>query len=238
MRGWFHKLDRARNVQDGRELLDKELRRLGLLQHDLAPVLPRFNVAAVDELQVLVALGDVGPSQVSRALLDLERTPEPEAPVLRQPRRAAKAKPASLTVVGVDNLLVQVARCCQPLPGEAISGYLTRGRGVTVHRADCPALLRLAAKQPQRVLPVEWGIAAGAQEVAITVEGVDRKALLKDLTDTIAQADAHVGDLHAETLRGGRVRIRIRLRVPGFEELSRLLDKLERLPGVERARRG
>jgi GTP pyrophosphokinase len=141
-------------------------------------------------------------------------------------------------VVGVDNLVVQVARCCQPLPGEAISGYLTRGRGVSVHRAECPALLRLAAKEPQRVLPVEWGTAAGTQEVAVTVEGVDRKALLKDLTDTIAQADAHVGDLHAETLRGGHVRIRIRLRVPGFEELSRLLGKLERLPGVERARRG
>jgi GTP pyrophosphokinase len=238
VRGWFHKLDRARNVQAGRELLDKELRRLGLLQHELAPVLARFNVATVDELQVLVALGDVGPSQVSRALLDLERPPEPEAPTLRQPRRVARAKPAQLTVVGVDNLMVQVARCCQPLPGEAISGYLTRGRGVSVHRADCPALLRLAAKEPQRLLPVEWGSAAGAQEVAITVEGVDRKALLKDLTDTIAQADAHVGDLHAESLRGGRVRIRIRLRVPGFEELSRLLGKLEQLPGVERARRG
>jgi GTP pyrophosphokinase len=238
VRAWFHKLDRARNVQAGRELLEKELRRLGLLQHDLSPVLPKFNVASVEDLQVLVALGDVGPSQVSRALLDLERAPEPESPALRQPRRVAKAKPAQLTVVGVDNLVVQVARCCQPLPGEAISGYLTRGRGVSVHRADCPALLRLAARQPQRVLPVEWGSSAGAQDVAVTVDGVDRKALLKDLADTIAQADAHVGDLHAETLRGGRVRIRIRLRVPGFEELSRLLGKLERLPGVERARRG
>ncbi len=238
VRAWFHKLDRARNVQDGRELLERELRRLGLLQHDLAPVLARFNVASSEDLQVLVALGDVGPSQVSRALLDLERAPESLVQQVRPPRRAGKAKPASLTVVGVDNLLVQVARCCQPLPGEAISGYLTRGRGVSVHRADCPALLRLAAKQPQRLLPVEWGIAAGAQEVAVSVEGVDRKALLKDLTDTIAQADAHVGDLHAETLRGGRVRVRMRLRVPGFEELSRLLGKLERLPGVERARRG
>jgi GTP pyrophosphokinase len=238
VRAWFHKLDRARNVQAGREILEKELRRLGLLQHDLAPVLPKFNVASAEDLQVLVALGDVGPSQVSRALLDLERAPEPAAPPLRPPRRPGKATPAALTVVGVDNLLVQVARCCQPLPGEAISGYLTRGRGVSVHRADCPALLRLAAKQPQRVLPVEWGTAAGAQDVAISIEGVDRKALLKDLTDTIAQADAHVADLHAESLRGGRVRIRMRLRVPGFEELSRLLGKIEQLPGVERARRG
>ena len=107
-----------------------------------------------------------------------------------------------------------------------------------MHRVDCPALLRLAAKQPQRLLPVEWGIAAGAQEVAVSVEGVDRKALLKDLTDTIAQADAHVGDLHAETLRGGRVRVRMRLRDAGVRGTSRLLGKLERLPGVERARRG
>ena len=103
-----------------------------------------------------------------------------------------------------------------------------------------PALIcpHPAAMVLKRLLPVEWGSSAGAQEVAVSIEGVDRKALLKDLTDTIAQADAHVGDLHAETLRGGRVRIRIRLRVPGFEELSRLLGKLERLPGVERARRG
>ena len=238
VRSWFHKLDRARNVQDGRELLDKELRRLGLLQHDLVPVLARFNVATADELQVLVALGDVGPSQVSRALLDLEREPDATALQLRPPRRAGKAKPAQLTVVGLDNLMVQLARCCQPLPGEVIAGYLTRGRGVSVHRADCAALLRLAARQPQRLLPVEWGTAAGAQDVAISIEGVDRKALLKDLTDTIAQADAHVGDQHAETLRGGRVRVRMRLRVPGFEELSRLLGKLEQVPGVERARRG
>ena len=238
VRSWFHKLDRARNVQDGRELLDKELRRLGLLQHDLAPVLARFNVATADELQVLVALGDVGPSQVSRALLDLEREPDATALQLRPPRRAGKAKPAQLTVVGLDNLMVQLARCCQPLPGEVIAGYLTRGRGVSVHRADCAALLRLAARQPQRLLPVEWGTAAGAQDVAISIEGVDRKALLKDLADTIAQADAHVGDLHAESLRDGRVRVHMRLRVPGFEELSRLLGKLERLPGVERARRG
>jgi GTP pyrophosphokinase len=224
-------------VQAGRELLERELRRLGLLQLELASVLARFNAATVEDLQVLVALGDVGPSQVSRALLDLERAPEPDMGVVR-PRRATRAKPAALTVVGVDNLVVQVARCCQPLPGEAIAGYLTRGRGVSVHRADCAALLRLAAKQPQRLLPVEWGSSAGTHDVVVNIEGVDRKALLKDLTDTIAQADAHVGDLHAESLRGGRVRIRIRLRVPGYEELSRLLGKIERLPGVERARRG
>ena len=238
MRAWFHKLDRARNVQDGRELLEQELRRLGLLQHDLAPVLARFNVASSEDLQVLVALGDVGPSRVSRALLDLERAPESLVQQVRPPRRAGKAKPASLTVVGVDNLLVQVARCCQPLPGEAISGYLTRGRGsactAPIARRCCawPRNNRNGCCRSNGASPPARRRSRSASRAWTA------RPCSKDLTDTIAQADAHVGDLHAETLRGGRVRVRMRLRVPGFEELSRLLGKLERLPGVERARRG
>jgi GTP pyrophosphokinase len=247
VRAWFHKLDRARNLQAGKEMLEKELRRVAMLQADLAPVLERFHLEAVEDLQLALALGDIGPSQVSRALHEhaqalLQATQparaERNAPLAAPPRPRSDTRSSRFTVEGVGNLLSQLARCCQPVPGDPIVGYLTRGRGVSVHRAECAALLRLAAKQPQRLLPVEWGSSAGTHDVVVNIEGVDRKALLKDLTDTIAQADAHVGDLHAESLRGGRVRIRIRLRVPGYEELSRLLGKIERLPGVERARRG
>jgi len=239
VRNWFHKLDRARNVQAGRELLEKELKRLGLQSAELAPVLSKFNAATIDDLYVLVALGDVGPHQVGRALHDLER-PEPEAPSLPLPPRKAR-KPASasgLTVQGVGNLLVQIARCCQPLPGEAIVGYLTRVRGVSVHRPDCAAFLRLSAKQPQRVLPVEWGSAGGGHEVDVQVLALDRKWLLKDVTNLIAQENAHVTDIHSQAERGsGRVRLRLRLRVADFGQLSTLLGKLAGLPGVEEARR-
>ena len=243
VRTWFHKLDRERNVHAGRELLEKDLRRLGLLQADLAPVLGRFNVATVDDLHVLVALGDVGPNQVGRALLELEReraTPaQPATPVLplRRPRRAPRTGDAEFRVVGVDNLLVQTARCCRPVPGEPIAGYLTRMRGVTVHRRDCAAFLRLSAGHPQRVLPVEWGGVAGGHESDIVVEAIDRKHLLKDISNLIAQEDVHVLSIQSDQRALSRVQLRLRLRVGDYGQLARLLGKLDSLPGVEEARR-
>ena len=241
VRSWFHKLDRERNLQAGRELLDRELRRMGLLNAELPPVLSRFNVAGVDELLVLVALGDVGPHQVGRALQEHERAlarPDEEAlPAIPMARRAPKAAKTGFTVVGVGNLLVQVARCCQPLPGEAVSGYLTRTRGVSVHRADCPAFLRLASAQPQRVLPVAWGRQDGVHDATVVVDAVDRRHLLRDVSNLIAQEEAHVLSIHSDAGRQGRVRLRLQLRVGGYDQLSRLMGKLDSLPGVEQARR-
>ena len=244
VRNWFNKLDRTRNVQAGRDLLDKELKRAGVQHLDPAPALHKFNAATLEELQVLVALGDVGPQQVARVLLEHERARN--EPVgdrslrpLRPPQLADSPRAdAGFTVVGIDNLLTQIARCCQPLPGEAIAGYLTRGRGVSVHRADCATFRRLEAAQPQRALPVEWGRHGPQSEAVVLVDAVDRKWLLKDVTNLIAQEDTHVLEIHSETVRGGgRVRLRLRLRVADHDHLSRLLGKLAGLPGVERARR-
>jgi len=241
VRAWFNKLDRARNLQAGRELLDKDLRRLGVLHADLEPVLGRFNVSSVDDLLVLVALGDVGPNQVGRALLDLEKpAEEPAPPPVAAPSKATASAAGTVTVQGVDNLLAQVARCCQPLPGEAIVGYLTRARGVSVHRPGCASFLRLAAKEPARVLPVEWGARQGGHEVGIRVDAVDRKWLLKDITTLIAQQGIHVLGLHADQSRDGhgRVRVGVRVRVADYGQLGLLLGRLEALPGVQAARRG
>lgn len=241
VRTWFHKLDRARNEQEGKELLDKELRRLGVLGADLAPVHERFNVHSDGDLHVLVALGDVGPHQVGRALLELERAAEEPASatiqVSRAPRKIAN-RTTEFTVEGVGNLLVQLARCCQPVAGEPIVGYLTRGRGVTVHRPDCASYLRLAAAQPQRVLPVEWGGKGGGYEVDVEVLAVDRKWLLKEVSNVIAQANAHVTSISSQLERNGaHVRLRARLRVNDYGQLSTLLGKLSALAGVEHAQR-
>ena len=241
VRNWFHKLDRARNVQAGRELLERELKRLGLHNADLSPVLARFNSDSVDELHVHVALGDVGPHQVGRALHEHERsTASPPPTVLAAAARgkAPKAAKANFTVQGVGNLLMQLARCCQPVPGEAIAGYLTRGRGVSVHREDCKSLARLAAAQPQRRLPVEWGRAGGGYDVDVVVVALDRKSLLKDLTNLIAQADVHIGGIASDAAhRSGQVRLKLRLRVADFGQLSALLGKLAAVPGVHEANR-
>jgi GTP pyrophosphokinase len=242
VRTWFHKLDRARNEQEGKEMLDRELRRLGVLGADLAPVHARFNVDSDEDLHVLVALGDVGPHQVGRALLELERAQAQDQgaspiQVTRTPRKVAR-RDTEFTVEGVGNLLVQLARCCQPVAGEPIVGYLTRGRGVSVHRPDCPSYLRLAAAQPQRVLPVEWGRKGSGYEVDVEVLALDRKWLLKEVSNVIAQANAHVASISSQIERNGaHVRLRARLRVNDYGQLSALLGKLSALPGVEHAQR-
>ncbi|GHA88899.1 RelA/SpoT family protein [Cognatilysobacter bugurensis] len=239
VRTYFHKLDRARNERAGREMLDKELRRLGLLGADLAPARERFHLASDAELHVHVALGDLGPHQIARVLLEHERAGQDvvdEAPTPLPARMPARAE--DFTVEGVGNLLVQLARCCQPLPGEPIVGYLTRGRGVTVHRPDCGALSRLASAQPQRILPVEWGRRGREHEVDVELLAIDRKWLLKDVTNAIAQCDAHVSSLQtAHERHGARVKLMIRLRVRDFGQLSTALGKLGALAGVERVQR-
>ncbi|MFX1723675.1 bifunctional (p)ppGpp synthetase/guanosine-3',5'-bis(diphosphate) 3'-pyrophosphohydrolase [Stenotrophomonas sp. AS1] len=240
VRGWFHKLDRARNVQAGRELLERELKRLGLQHADLAIAVKKFHADSVDDLYIQVALGDTGPNQVSRALLEAERAAsQPAVPAMPRPTaRRDSVRSANFTVQGVGNLLVQLARCCQPVAGEPIVGYLTRARGVTVHRTDCAALARLAAASPQRILPVEWGQAGGGYEVDVVVDAVDRRWLLKDITNLIAQEDAYVLDIHSDNVRNsGRAHLRLRLKVSDYGQLSTLLGKLDALPGVSEARR-
>ena len=241
VRGWFHKLDRARNVQAGRDLLDRELKRLGLQHADLGIAAKKFHADSVDDLYIQVALGDTGPNQVSRALLEAERAASQPAPAPTLPRPTARREnlgKSKFTVQGVGNLLVQLARCCQPVAGEPIVGYLTRSRGVTVHRADCVALARLAATSPQRILPVEWGQAGGGYEVDVVVDAVDRRWLLKDITNLIAQEDAYVLDIHSDNVRNsGRAHLRLRLKVSDYGQLSNLLGKLDALPGVSEARR-
>ena len=110
-------------------------------------------------------------------------------------------------------------------------------RGVTVHRRDCAAFLRLSSGQPQRVLPVEWGGVAGGHESDILVEAIDRKHLLKDISNLIAQEDVHVLSIQSDQHALSRVQLRLRLRVGDYGQLARLLGKLDSLPGVEQARR-
>jgi GTP pyrophosphokinase len=152
------------------------------------------------------------------------------------PRRAATS--TDFTIEGVGNVLTQLARCCQPLPGEAIAGYLTRGRGVSVHRPGCATFRRLANAQPQRVLPVEWGRAGSSYEVDAEIRALDRKWLLKEVTNLIAQDNIHVTSMRSDYERdGAHVRLWLRLRVSDHGQLSTLLGKLAALSGVEHARR-
>jgi GTP pyrophosphokinase len=244
VRAWFHKLDRARNLQAGRELLERELKRLALHQSDLAPALAKFHLANLDELHVAVALGDIGPSQVARALHDHAqaqlRGDSARVPTQRVEAKQRQVRPSDRFIVeGVGNLLTQLARCCQPVAGDAIAGYLTQARGVSVHREGCVALQRLLAKHPERFLPVEWGERDGASySVDVQVRGLDRKGLLKDLANLIAQQGVHVLAVNSrmDSARG-LVEMAFTLKVRDFDQLGQLLGRLNAVPGVDDVRR-
>ncbi|MBW8366968.1 MAG: GTP diphosphokinase, partial [Arenimonas sp.] len=241
VRAWFHRIDRTRNLQAGRELLEKELRKVALLNADLAPVLAKFRFESVDDLHLALALGDLGPSQVSRTLHDHAQALKapPEAAVMVSRRPQAPTSKAPFTVEGVGNLLSQIARCCQPVPGDAIVGYLTRGRGVSIHRAGCPSVLRLLAREPERRLPVEWGQKqASSYEVDITLRAFDRKWLFKDLTNVIAQMSVNILGVQSRVDESqGMAELRLSVRVADFGQLSELLGRLSAVPGVQEARR-
>jgi len=153
--------------------------------------------------------------------------------------RAAQHDRGALSIEGVGNLLTTLARCCQPLPGDPVRGFITRGRGVSVHRADCASLSRLARKNPERVIDVSWGrVEVQNYEIDIELRGYDRKGLQKDVATTISNTGPHIvassSRVHVQT---GEVEMRFTLRVKDYEQLSMLLGRLGALPNVTDARR-
>jgi GTP pyrophosphokinase len=237
VRAFFSRLDRLRNLEAGREILDRELRRVALMQADLKPALEKLKLPDRDELCVALALGDVSPGQISRALHEFLQPPEP--PPARKPGAAPKRVGKSdMTVEGVGNLLTQLARCCQPVPGDAIAGYLTKGKGVSIHRANCPSFIYLIQKNPERELPVNWGSREESKyEVSIFIRAYDRKWLLKDLTNLIAQANVNIAGINTLNQGGPMAELKVNLKVADFGQLSALLSKLNAVPGVLEVRR-
>ena len=219
-------------------ILERELKRLALGQFDPDALPARFQQRGLDELLVALALGDVSAAQLARALHEDGAPPKPTLPAPARPTRRDGARDA-LTIQGVGNLLTHLARCCQPLPGDAVRGFITRGRGVSVHRADCASLARLNAPDPRRVIEVEWGDShERAYEVDVLVRGYDRKWLHKDITNAIAAVNVHLlaVNTHVEPV-SGLATMNFAVRVADFGQLSTLLGRLSAVPNVIEARR-
>jgi GTP pyrophosphokinase len=236
VRTWFKRVDHDANLAAGRAILDKELKRLALGNVDLDTLPKKFHLQTQEEFLVALALGDVTTGQIARALHEVLAPPAaPVAPALRAPKRDKDA----IVIEGVGNLLSTLARCCQPLPGDAIAGYITRGRGVSIHRTDCPSFARLRARDAGRVIEVEWGGARGqAYEVDLLVRGYDRKWLHKDVTNVIAAANVHLLAVNTRLDSAtGLATMNFAVRVTDFEQLSMLLGRLAGVPNVIEARR-
>jgi GTP pyrophosphokinase len=236
VRAWFKHADLAGNLAAGRAILDKELKRLALSNVELDTLPPKFHVRTLDDLLVALALGDVTPSQIARVLHETHApAPTPSTPVPRAPKRDKDA----VVIEGVGNLLTTLARCCQPLPGDAIAGFITRGRGVSIHRADCASFARLQRSDSSRAIEVEWGGARSqSYEVDLLVRGYDRKWLHKDVTNVIAAANVHLLAVNTRVDPATSLAtMNFAVRVADFEQLSTLLSRLSSVPNVIEARR-
>ncbi|MCW0200790.1 MAG: bifunctional (p)ppGpp synthetase/guanosine-3',5'-bis(diphosphate) 3'-pyrophosphohydrolase [Rhodanobacter thiooxydans] len=242
VRAWFRKIAHDANLAVGRGMFERELKRLALTNADVTRLPAHFHLKNHDELLVALALGEVTPGQIARVLQEAAQPPEPPAvtqsgtPVAS---RHATLDHSALRIEGIGNLLTTLARCCQPLPGDPVRGFVTKGRGVSVHRTDCSSLARLAARDPDRVIEVSWGNAAAqAYEVDIELRGYDRKGLQKDVTSVVSNAGTHIIASSSRLfVHTGEVEMRFTLRVRDFEQLSTLLGKLLALPNVLDVRR-
>ncbi len=240
VRAWFKHAEHDKNVAAGRELIERDLKRVGLAGLDQTELPARFNLKTLDDLYAAVGVGEVTGGQVARALHELT---EPKAPPKEtQSSDAIRPREGSgrgMTIEGVGNLLTTLARCCQPLPGDAVIGYLTRGRGVSIHRSNCKSLATLVARDPARMIQVEWGRKnEQSYEVGIMVRAYDRKGLLKDVSAVITGCDVPV--LAASTKvdnERGLCEMSFILRVANFDQLSHLTARISTLPNVIECKR-
>jgi GTP pyrophosphokinase len=235
VRQWFKALELAQTVADGRAVVERELARRGMTTLSLDRLAERLGFERVDELCAAVARGEVNARQLAQALGDGTPAAAEEAPPPL--KRAPAPTRTGIVVGGVGDLLTVYARCCRPVPPDPIAGYVTRGRGFSVHRRGCATLARMAAQHADRVMDAEWSVAAGMTfETDVMIEAADRPGLLRDIYDVVARERVNINA--ANTLTRAQVaRMFFTLQVTGAEQLARVLGLLRDLPGVARALR-
>ena len=240
LRAFFRQQDRELNVSYGRDNLERELERLAIRDFRHDRLLKHFPFDNLDDLFAALGAGDISPAQIAGALQ--RELAESRAPLVRPTRtpRQRKTRTPSVVLPGVSGeVLVALARCCHPVPGEAIRGYITQGKGITVHRMSCPSLARLTARAPQRLTDVRWG-SDGSQghPAELVVEAVDRRNLLNDVMALLADEQLRLValDSRADT-DAGMLNLSLTVNVSGLAQLSRLLQRLAQIPGIQRAAR-
>jgi GTP pyrophosphokinase len=234
---WFKTQARDDNIAAGRQLLEREFKRLALTSLDYRRIAEKVQQNSVEDMYAAVGAGDLSSAQVLNAAQSLvQRQPVPE---LRLSRPAAGGDTGLVQVSGVGNLLTHMAGCCKPLPGDRITGFITQGRGVSIHRCDCPRLLRLQESSPSRIIEVEWGLQPGKlYEVDVAIEAYDRQGLLRDITELFANARINVLTINTQTNKKSHTAtMRLRVEVPNLGSLSKLLERINRLNNVISARR-
>mgnify|MGYP001076776033 CR=1 FL=1 len=240
IRRWFRQQDMELNIALGRQVLEKELRRLNISRshEDIAQ---RFHYEKVDDFLAALGYGEINSQQVATKVLELEREQQEEqekaVTPLELPRKRAPALVIEgMKVRGTGHLLTTLGRCCNPLPGDDIIGYITRGRGITIHRQDCPNIL--ASHEPERLIEVDWGEASPTYQVMISVRAYDRPGLVRDITTLVADEEVNLAQAAATVNRSDNTSLfTATLEISSATQLARILARIEGLPNVLEARR-
>jgi GTP pyrophosphokinase len=238
VRAWFRKQNETQNKTAGRAIWDREIQRLGITSLPMPELLSELKLASSEALHEALGLGDVSPAQVAGAIQRLLQAREPPAETPARSRTATPREP-EIAVQGIGDLLSSYARCCKPVPPEAIVGYITVGRGVSIHSRSCANLARLGAKAPARILAVAWGeIGAGEFPVDIEVQAFDRRGLVRDVSAALADEKIGIQAMTTRTERRDNVaHMQIAISIDGLPQLSQILSRIAQLPNVISARR-
>ena len=237
VRAWFRKQDTSQNKTEGRAMLERELQRLGEKSPPMADLLRELALDSAESLHEALGLGEVSAAQVAGAMQRLlhARQAPPEHP----PAREASLRAPDVEVQGIGDLLSTYARCCKPVPPEPIVGYITVGRGVSIHSQACANLARLKIKSPARVLAVDWDEMGRSDfPVDIEVHAFDRRGLVRDVSAALADEKISIQGMTTVTdKRDNIVRMRIGISIAGLPQLSNVLTRIVQLPNVISARR-
>ncbi|MGF1772043.1 GTP diphosphokinase [Vibrio wakamikoensis] len=247
---WFRKQSREKNLEAGREILEAELAKIGATLKDAEQyALKRFNVNSADELYVGIGSGDLRINQIINhinALVNKPTAEEEDQQALEKLQESENKAPAqsrphkdAVVVEGVDNLMTHLARCCQPIPGDQIKGYITQGRGISVHRADCEQLEELSHHAPERIIDTVWGNGfVGSYILTIRVEAMERGGLLKDITALLTNEKIKVTSMKSRSDYKRQLSIMdFDLEVNNIEVLSRVTKRIEQIKDVMNVKR-
>ncbi|TWI55564.1 GTP pyrophosphokinase [Pseudomonas duriflava] len=238
---WFKFQARDQNVAAGKAMIERELLRLGLPPVDYEKLAEKISQRSAEDMQAALGAGDLRLAHVMHAAQELVE-PERETDPLELLQRRPSSKPGKrgdVQIQGVGNLLTQIAGCCQPVPGDSIVGYITLGRGVTIHRQDCQNALQLASREPERIIQVSWGpVPVQTYPVDILVKAYDRPGLLRDVSQVLLNERINVLAVNTRSNKEeNTANMLLTIEIPGLDALGRLLGRVSQLPNIIEARR-
>ena len=243
IRQWFKRQDFEQHVQIGKAALEREITRLSVKRPNLEKQLPKYNDQSVDDLLAALGRGEVSAVQLANdntASVEADADKEIDQKISWRVAGRTHGQAAQVLVEGVDDLMSHMAKCCKPVPYDSIVGYITRGRGITVHRQDCSVVKRMSGEQQARLVPVDWADEqpASAFLVDIHIYAGDRKGLLSDISSVFSNEEIDVLGVKTQSdRRKETANMLFTVEVDNVSQLSRVLEKLTQVPDVLDVRR-